>query len=383
MADVGVNSMTDAVKDSLPVPPDDLAKRVGGTTQEEFVTQGYGIKQFIVSALPAGYDFNDKRVLDFGCGIGRVLRHFQTEAQKGRFWGCDIDHRSVQWLSENFPPHFRVFNNSELPHLPLESNYFDLVYVISVFTHLTRTWKPWLLEIRRVLKPGGIALITFHNRIAYEYNTHEKFDEDHAGMQVMHDGRDWNDGGPMVYHSNWWIRRHWGQFFAVDYISREGLFNWQSLAFLIKPEKEIGTHSACPILQPYVYQFYNPDFRGQLDFTGRRSGSLKLGHGLELELGNERDGTVSGWFASKAGKITNIKFVIDDNEVMELPGTHVARPDVQTAYPHWPYSLHSGFTATLKLRGYSPGEYNLRVIASDFKKNRQELQIPLMLINGP
>lgn len=376
-----MKTIIDTSEDGLPMPPDDLAKRVGGTIREEFLKQGDGIKQFIVSALPENYDFRDKRVLDFGCGVGRVLRHFQAEAQKGQFCGCDIDYQSIQWLSENFPSNFRVFNNSELPHLLLDSNYFDLVYVISVFTHLTRAWKPWMLELRRILKPGGIALITFHNRIAYEYNARKRFDEDNAGMLVMHEGRAWNDGGPMVYHSNQWIRKHWGQLFEIDYISREGLFNWQSLAFLIKPEEEISANNACQILQPYVYQFYNPDFIGQLDFTSRKSRCLKFRHGLELKLNSDREGTVSGWFASKAGKITSIKFVIDDKELMELLGTNLERPDVKNAYPCWPFSLHSGFTATLKLRGYAPGEYNLRVIAADSKKNRQELQIPLMLID--
>ena len=363
------------------MPPDDLAKRVGGTIKEEFLKQGHGIKQFIVSALPEHYNFENKRVLDFGCGIGRVLRHFQAEAQKGQFWGCDIDNQSIQWLSENFPSYFRVFNNSELPHLPLESNYFDLIYVISVFTHLTTTWKPWLLELRRVLKPGGIALITFHNRIAYEHNTGNKFDEDNSGMLVMHEGLDWNEGGPMVYHSNQWIRRHWGQLFDIDYISREGLFNWQSLASLIKAEKTISANNAWPILQPYLYQFHDADFIGQLDYTRRKSCYLKFWNGLELKLNNDGEGTVSGWFASKGGKITSIKFVINDKELIELPATNLVRPDVKNAYPHWPFSLQSGFTVTLKLRDYTPGEYSLRVIAADSTKNRQELQIPLMLID--
>lgn len=365
--------------DGLPIPPDNLALRVGGTTREAFMEQGRGIKKFILSALPEDYDFAGKKILDFGCGCGRVLRHFQIEARKAEFWGCDIDYSSTSWMSDNFPADFRVFNNTEAPHLPIPSNYFDLIYVISIFTHLTKMWKPWLLELRRVLSPGGIALITFHNRIAYEYNTGKPFDERNTGMLFMHENRHWDDGGPMVYHSNWWAQKHWGQFFDIDYISREGLFNWQSLAALRKNDMKEKEKAISPVLQPYVYQFHNSDFIGQLEIKSRRTNYLKYWHGLEIKLNNKRAGNISGWFASKSGKITNIKFVIDNQKRMEIPGTNMERVDVQKAYPDWPYSFHSGFEATLHFSEDEIGEHQLKVIATDSKKNRQELLIPLIL----
>jgi cyclopropane fatty-acyl-phospholipid synthase-like methyltransferase len=39
--------------------------------------------------------------------------------------------------------------------------YFDLVYAISVFTHITHEWSAWLLELHRILKPEGLLLATF------------------------------------------------------------------------------------------------------------------------------------------------------------------------------------------------------------------------------
>lgn len=367
-------------EDKLLLPSSHLAKRVGGTEGEAFETQGLEIKNFIIRSLPEEYDFTGKKVLDFGCGCGRVLRHFQVEARIGEFWGCDIDLPSTTWLSENSPTHFRIFNNSELPHLPIESNCFDLIYVISVFTHLTTMWKPWLLELRRVLKPGGTALITFHNRIAYEYNTGKRFDEQDAGMLVTHEDRAWDNGGPMVYHSYWWIQKHWGQFFDIEYISREGLFNWQSLAALTKPEGKVRDNSACPILQPYPYGFYDPNFMGDLHIPGRRSSYLRYWHGLEIKVSENGEGKFSGWAASKAGKITRIRFVVDDKDVLELPGTNGERKDVEMAYPDWPYSLYSGFEATVNLSDFEVGEHQLRVIATDSRGNQREGTIPLILL---
>ncbi len=43
----------------------------------------------------------------------------------------------------------------------MEDGSFDLIWAVSVFTHLAETWSAWLLELHRVLKPGGILLATF------------------------------------------------------------------------------------------------------------------------------------------------------------------------------------------------------------------------------
>lgn len=211
-------------KNGLPLPPDDQANRVGGTVGETFEAQGRDTKETIIRSLPENYDFTNKRVLDFGCGSGRVLRYFQTEAQKGEFWACDIHYPSILWLSEDFPSYFRVFANADVPPLPIESDCFDLIYAISVFRHIATTWKEWLLELRRALKPGGILLVTFHHRVAYEYTTGQRFNERKTGMLVMHDNLDWDKGGPAVFHSNWWIQKHWEQLFDIEYISRGAFF---------------------------------------------------------------------------------------------------------------------------------------------------------------
>ena len=79
-----------------------------------------------------------------------------------RFTGCDVDAEAVAWCSANLEGG-PFFVNSPEPPLPCEPEQFDLVYAISVFTHLDEpAQQDWLAELRRVLKPGGIALVTLH-----------------------------------------------------------------------------------------------------------------------------------------------------------------------------------------------------------------------------
>ena len=97
----------------------------------------------------------EEHVLHFGCGAGRTLRHFLAEAQQAEFHGCDIDAKSVDWMAEHLVPPLNVFQSGEQPPLPRPDRFFDLVYALSVFTHVSDHWSEWLLELHRVLAPGA------------------------------------------------------------------------------------------------------------------------------------------------------------------------------------------------------------------------------------
>jgi ubiquinone/menaquinone biosynthesis C-methylase UbiE len=52
---------------------------------------------------------------------------------------------------------------TSIPHLPFEDNTFNLVSAFSVFTHIEAFETAWLMELKRILKPGGLAWITIHS----------------------------------------------------------------------------------------------------------------------------------------------------------------------------------------------------------------------------
>jgi ubiquinone/menaquinone biosynthesis C-methylase UbiE len=63
-------------------------------------------------------------------------------------------------MNKYLPARGHYFQNSIVPSLPLPDASIDLIYCGSVFTHMDEFEESWLLEFRRVLKPGGIAFIT-------------------------------------------------------------------------------------------------------------------------------------------------------------------------------------------------------------------------------
>lgn len=216
-----------ALTATVPFPPLELANRVGSLAEADdpfafYDALGRGAKESLLSVLPDDWTFDGKHVLDFGCGAGRTLRHFIPEATAAaKFWGCDIDAESVHWIAENLPQ-FEVFTNDELPPLPLATESLDLIYAISVFTHLTSSWSGWLLELHRALARDGLLIATFINEGASRYITDEPWDERRTGMTVLRPGQSWDLGGPMVLHSEWWIRAHWGRAFDIVSLDRSG-----------------------------------------------------------------------------------------------------------------------------------------------------------------
>jgi len=103
-----------------------------------------------------------KSHLDLGCASGRVIRHIRSINPNIDVFGCDINRLHAEWCNLYLPAPIRVFHSSSIPNLPLASNSLDVVSAYSVFTHIEAFETAWLMELSRVLRPGGLAYITVH-----------------------------------------------------------------------------------------------------------------------------------------------------------------------------------------------------------------------------
>lgn len=105
-------------------------------------------------------------ILDFGCGCGRTLTWLARQFPDAKFYGTDVDREAIDWCRSHLPlVEWQV--NTALPPLAYGQSAFDLVYGISVFTHLDADHQErWLAELARILRPGGILLLTVHGEVA-------------------------------------------------------------------------------------------------------------------------------------------------------------------------------------------------------------------------
>jgi SAM-dependent methyltransferase len=145
--------------------------------------------------LPGGAPL---KVLEWGCGPGRLIRHMAALAPERELQlsGADYNPESIAWCRANLPG-IAFVENALNPPLPFPDATFDAVYNFSVFTHLSESvQRDWVRELSRVLKPGGLlACTTAGDAYTYMLAAQSERDDYAAGRQVVQgkyrEGRKW------------------------------------------------------------------------------------------------------------------------------------------------------------------------------------------------
>lgn len=253
------------------LPPRRLRARTGAPGIREFIDGGRRAADELDAALlTAGLPdlAAHRRVLDFGCGSARVLPHVCARLRvapalsgaEPRCTGCDVDAAAIAWAAANHPG-LSFAHTGHAPPLPFPESSFDLVYSISVFSHLDRAPQDgWLADLRRVLAPGGIALLSVHGRHAYEQfrsgAVRTGWCEPDAFRRpalapdelvfVPYTRTLWNEGElpgvgadyGLTFHGEDYLRRHWGETLQVIAIVPRALAGWQDAVVCRRPEPD-------------------------------------------------------------------------------------------------------------------------------------------------
>jgi SAM-dependent methyltransferase len=166
-------------------------------------------------------------ILDFGCGCGRVTRHWAGSGVEVH--GCDLNPKLVRWCRRRLV--FATFaRNGLAPPLDYRDGQFGLVHALSVFTHLPEALQEaWMQELRRVLRPGGHLLLTTHG----EHYLSELSEEERRGfaegrLVVRRDDRPGSNVCG-AYHPEAYVRERLAKGFSVVEFVRKGALGnpWQ------------------------------------------------------------------------------------------------------------------------------------------------------------
>lgn len=195
----GVDGVEAALRRRPPLRP---PRRLQGVGAGDFEAVG---EEIMASLVALGGLRPSDRVLDVGCGTGRVAVPLTRHLAGGTYHGFDVDTEAVAWCREAISarhPRFRfdvldLANSHYNPggsgdaasvSFPYPSAAFDLVFATSVFTHLRAPAAVnYLAESARVLAPGGRLFATF---FLLTGQSEAALADGRAGLALPHRARD-------------------------------------------------------------------------------------------------------------------------------------------------------------------------------------------------
>jgi SAM-dependent methyltransferase len=172
------HALVDALLDSLPGPPvsraihaDDEMLAVAVEREDGDLDRGlasyFGDGWRVASSMQQvatalGGFARLGAVLDFASGYGRATRFLARRLDPARLWVAEIDPQAVEFQGATFGVH--ALHSTDDPAAFACPQTFDLIYAVSLFTHLPRpAFLGWLRRLSELLRPTGLLALTVHD----------------------------------------------------------------------------------------------------------------------------------------------------------------------------------------------------------------------------
>jgi len=211
----------------LPLPDSERISKIQGNGSENMYTllgsTAYRKLELALQDLGLGNYENATHILDWGCGCGRLTRHFHDLANT-RVTGADIDSDNVDWCSAHLP-FARFTTTAKHPPTPFEDSSFDLLIGLSVFTHLREEDQfKWLEELKRLAAPNAILLMTVHGSSTFCASTFNRtlFKRwQNRGFLDIGENPDLESAFPdddyyrNTFHTSNYIQNNWSRYFDI------------------------------------------------------------------------------------------------------------------------------------------------------------------------
>ncbi len=147
-------------------PEDAVQRQFTGRFGEQALLEAYNFYQCAKKhCVSLGNPIkNGTRILDFGCGWGRIIRFFFKDTGCENLFGVDVDPKMIDFCDKEMLCGSYFVVSPEPPSVFQDAT-IDMVYAYSVFSHLAEsTATNWISEFSRILKPGGILIATTQDK---------------------------------------------------------------------------------------------------------------------------------------------------------------------------------------------------------------------------
>jgi SAM-dependent methyltransferase len=168
------------------LPPDYMIYESFQMNYDNYYNDSVSTAECLISYIEKHLDLLNVKILEWGCGPARIIRHLPRLLNDScEIYGSDYNSKTIDWCKKNIPGIIFSKNNLQ-PPLEYGSNFFDVIYATSVFTHLSEEMHyAWMNELKRICKPSGIIFLTTHGDNCKPKLTDEELKLFEAGKIVV------------------------------------------------------------------------------------------------------------------------------------------------------------------------------------------------------
>ena len=168
------------------LPPDYMLFEAFKLNYKNYFEGGKTTANWVVGILQKHKKLENITFLDWGCGPARVSRHLPPLlGPNAEVFGTDYNPTTIDWCTKSIQ-NVNFSLNGIKPPLNYPSAKFDAILGISIFTHLSENrHHAWVEELHRVVKPGGVLLLTTQGIAYREKLTEQEKKVFDCGMLVV------------------------------------------------------------------------------------------------------------------------------------------------------------------------------------------------------
>lgn len=169
----------------VPVPPAYLIYEAFDLNYDSYYSASRNTAAWLLDHFRRHYELDHVNILDWGCGPARIVRHLPDLLDKScGIYATDYNERSIAW-NKKFIKGVNFNLNYTLPPLPYVDNSFDIIYGISIFTHLPEDLHyKWFNELVRITKKNGIIFLTLQGSAFRKKLTQKELDQFDRGELI-------------------------------------------------------------------------------------------------------------------------------------------------------------------------------------------------------
>jgi SAM-dependent methyltransferase len=145
------------------LPPDYMIYESFQMNYYNYYNDSLDTANWLIGYFRKHIELKNVKILEWGCGPARIIRHLPGLLDKScEIFGTDYNSKTIEWCKNNIPG-IQFSINTLQPPLEYGSNFFDVIYATSVFTHLSEEMHyAWFEKLKRICKKDGIIFLTTH-----------------------------------------------------------------------------------------------------------------------------------------------------------------------------------------------------------------------------